>query len=359
MTTDRQPSDEGAKSALAAFQAGVSAPSEGRPRRVLYGGQAVMEGVMIRGQTRAALAVRRPDGAIALRSLPLESWANGRARQIPLTRGALVLIETLLVGMKALSLSAAIAAPAGPVVAPTGPVSARGQGDQGAQRESGEVKPVSKLAMAVLLTVAIGLGFALFFLLPLFVSRLVEPAGDFLANVAEGGLRLVIFLAYIWGIGRMKEIKRVFGYHGAEHMAVSAFERGEPMTVNSLRRFPTAHPRCGTSFLLTVVLVSVVVFMFVPREPFWLLFASRIVLVPLIAAVSYELIRYSGLHLDRLWVRVMSWPNLLMQSMTTRQPDEPMLEVAIEAMNYAVALDEGRVPGAGTSAARNAGPDRQ
>ena len=345
MSTDRQPTDEGAQSALSAFQARASAPPVGRPRRAFYGGQAVVEGVMIRGRTCAAIAVRRPDGAIALRSLPLEAWANGRARDLPVIRGALVLIETLMVGMKALALSAAVAAP-------DVPVTGRDQGDQGQSREG---KPVSTPGMAVMLTVAVGLGFALFFLLPLFVSRLVEPAGDFLANVAEGGLRLVIFLGYIWGIGQMKEIQRVFGYHGAEHMAVSAQERGEPMTVKSLRRFSTAHPRCGTSFLLTVVLVSVFVFIFVPRDPFWLLFFSRIVLVPLIAALSYELIRYSGLHLDRLWVRVMSWPNLLMQSMTTRQPDDPMLEVAIEAMNFAVALDEGSAPSPGT-ATGNAGP---
>ncbi len=330
--------DEGAKSALSAFQAsqttagadaaetGAQAAQQQKAKRVLYGGQAVIEGVMIRGRTQAALAVRRPDGTIGLRTLPLETWANGKAREFPLARGVLVLLETLMVGMKALAISAEEAAPEHQAGKPEG--------------KSGSAATTA--GMVVMLVVALALGIALFFVLPLFVSRLAEPAGDIWANLTEGLLRLAIFLGYIWAIGRMKEIRRVFGYHGAEHMAVSALEHGQPLTIPSLKKFPTAHPRCGTSFLLTVVLVSVIVFMFVPRDPFWVTLLSRVILIPAIAAISYEFIRYSGTHLENVWVRVVTWPNLLLQGLTTRQPDEQMMEVAIEAMNYAIALDEGK-----------------
>ncbi len=280
---------------------------------------------MIRGRSQASLAVRKPDGAIALRSLPLEDWANGPARRYPMVRGVLVLLETLVMGMKSLALSANEAA---------------GEPDGDAKK----AEPFTTASMGVVLAAALVLGIGLFFILPLAVSRLVEPAGDLVANLVEGLLRLVIFIGYIWAIGRMKDIQRVFGYHGAEHMAVSAHERGMPLTPTSLRQFPTAHPRCGTSFLLTVVLVSIVVFMFIPRDPFWLVFASRIVLIPVIAALSYELIRFAGTHSDNIWVRVLTSPNLLLQDLTTRQPDDGMVEVAIAAMNHAVASDEERPP---------------
>ena len=333
MTSNMQNTDEGAKSALTAFQASqtpagateTSAPaaSQEKAKRVLYGGQAVIEGVMIRGRTQAALAVRRPDGTISLRALPLEAWANGKARAYPLIRGVLVLLETLIVGMKALAISAEVAAP-----------------EMQAGKPAGKSSSAAMTAgLVVVLIVGLTFGVALFFVLPLFVSRLVEPAGDIWANLAEGLLRLTIFLVYIWAIGRMKEMRRVFGYHGAEHMAVSAHEHGQPLIASSLKQFPTAHPRCGTSFLLTVVLVSVIVFMFVPRDPFWVTMLSRVILIPAIAALSYEFIRYSGTHLEVAWVRVVTWPNLLLQRMTTAQPDEQMMEVAIEAINHAIALD--------------------
>ncbi len=287
---------------------------------------------MIRGRTSAALAVRRPDGAIVRHRLPLSRWANGRARKVPLVRGVLVLLETLVAGMKALSLSANEAA------------------DDGKSAKAGkESQALSTASMTTVMVVALAAGVALFFILPLFVSRGAEDRGALFANVVEGLLRLVIFLGYIWAIGQLKDIQRVFGYHGAEHMAVSAHENGKPLTIGSLRRFPTAHPRCGTSFLLTVVLVSIIVFMFIPRDPLWLVIVSRVVLIPVIAAVSYELIRFSGAHLENGLVRLLTSPNLLLQKMTTRQPDDRMLEVAIDAMSYAIAMDEGRVDG-GTGA---------
>lgn len=280
---------------------------------------------MIRGQTRAALAVRRPDGIIVRRSIPLESWANSTLRNIPLLRGVLVLLETLLVGMKSLTISANEAA---------------------ADENPDEDQQLSSVAMAMLLTVSLVLGVVIFFLIPVFVSRLVDNAGanDFIANLVEGGIRLGLFIGYVWVIGKMNDIKRVFGYHGAEHMVVHANEAGEPLTIQSVRRFPPAHPRCGTSFLMTVVLVSIIMFMFFPRDPFWFLVVSRIVLVPIIAGISYEFIRFAGTHQNNVWIRMISSPNILLQDLTTRQPDEGMMEVAITAIEYAIEMDKGATP---------------
>ena len=278
---------------------------------------------MIRGQSRAALAVRRPDGVIVRRSIPLESWANSSLRKIAFLRGVLVLLETLIVGMKSLTISA---------------------NESAAGEDEIKEQEFSSLAMAGLLSVSITLGIVVFFLIPVFISRLVENVGanNFTANFVEGGIRFGLFIAYVWLIGRMDDIKRVFGYHGAEHMVVHAHEAGEPLTIDSVKRFPPAHPRCGTSFLMTVVLVSIIMFMFFPRDPFWVLLVSRIVLIPIIAGMSYEFIRFAGTHQGNVLVRVSSYPNILLQDLTTRQPDNDMMEVAIVAIEYAMALDERR-----------------
>ena len=278
---------------------------------------------MIRGQSRAALAVRRPDGIIVRRSIPLETWANSALRSVPFLRGVLVLLETLLVGMKSLTISANEAA---------------------ADENPEEDQQISSVAMASLLTVSLVLGIGIFFLIPVLVSRVIENAGanDFTANLVEGAIRLALFIGYVWIIGKMNDIKRVFGYHGAEHMVVHAHEAGEPLTVESVRRFPPAHPRCGTSFLMTVVIVSIIMFMFFPRDPFWFLVVSRIVLVPIIAGISYEFIRFAGKHQGNIWIRLINSPNILLQDLTTRQPDDGMMEVAITAINYAIAMDDDR-----------------
>ena len=301
----------------------LTSPQRLQNQPVLYGGQAVIEGVMIRGQSRAALAVRRSDGSIIRRSIPLESWANSSLRKIILLRGVLVLLETLLVGMKSLTISANEAA---------------------IDENPDEDQQISSFAMASLLTVSLLLGIGIFFLVPVFASTLVENAGsnEFGANLAEGLIRLGLFIGYVWLIGKMNDIKRVFGYHGAEHMVVHAHEAGEPLTLESVRRFPAAHPRCGTSFLMTVVLVSIILFMFFPRDPFWFLIVSRIILVPIIAGISYEFIRFAGTHQGNVWIRIFNSPNLLLQDLTTRKPDDGMMEVAITAIDYAIALDAGQ-----------------
>ena len=282
-----------------------------------YGGQAVLEGVLIRGQRHAAIAVRRPDGSIALKCEPLSSVYTGALRKVMILRGILVLAETLTLGMRALTYSANVAAEA-------------------------EGEEIGKGAMALTFAFSIIFAIGLFFMVPVLISVVLEgPLGsELLANLVEGIIRLGMFLAYIYLIGRMDQISRVFMYHGAEHMTVHAQEGAQPLDVESVRRYPTAHPRCGTAFLLTVVVVSIIVFTLVDRHPLWWLITSRIVLVPLVAAISYEAIRFSGFHSGNPVVRILFAPSLWLQALTTRQPEDRQIEVAITAMKHAISADD-------------------
>ena len=289
-----------------------------------------MEGVMIRGQSHMAVAVRRPNGAIAIQQIPLSALYTGLLRRLPLVRGVIVLIETLSLGMRALSFSANV-----------------GMEDPGADPDSEvESEDLSKFALASMLLISFTFAIVLFFLLPLFASRPLEGmfGSDIVSNIAEGAIRMAIFVAYIWLIGRMGEIRRVFMYHGAEHMTVHAQERGDPLVVEEIRKYSPAHPRCGTAFLLTVMVVAILVFVFVPREPLWWLVASRVVFIPLIAAVAYEVIRWSGRYEDVPVVKLISAPNLLLQKLTTRPPDDDQIEVAVAAMQTALAADASDPP---------------
>jgi uncharacterized protein YqhQ len=298
------------------------------PKGALYGGQAVIEGVMIRGASDAVVAVRKPDGDIMVQPLPQSKLWLSRWRRYPLLRGISALAETLVLGMKALAVSANAALPPE-------------ESDDG---ELEEEQTLSGLALGGMIAISLTLAIVVFFIIPLFLSRGLESFGwnDLAANAGEGGIRILLFLGYIWLIGRMSDIQRLYGYHGAEHMAVHAFENGDPMTPEGLRRHPTAHSRCGTAFLLTVVLVSIIAFMFFPRDPLWIHFASRIVLVPVVAAISYEIIRFNGRHSDWWWVKVVAWPSLLLQNLTTKQPDDGQCEVAIASIEAAIALDNGQ-----------------
>ena len=281
--------------------------------------------MMIRGQTHMAVAVRRPNGAIATQLRPLSTLYTGTLRRLPLVRGVITLVETLSLGMRALSYSSSVS-----LEDP--------EADPDSEVESEEL---SKGALASMLLVSFSFAILLFFLLPLFASRPLEGAfgNDILSNVAEGAIRLIVFVAYIWVIGRMAEIRRVFMYHGAEHMTVHAQERGDPLVTEAIRKYSPAHPRCGTAFLLTVMVVAILVFVFVPREPLWWLITSRIVFIPLIAAVAYEVIRLSGRYEDNALVRLISAPNLLLQKLTTRWPDDDQIEVAVAAMETALEAD--------------------
>ena len=286
-----------------------------------YGGQAVIEGVMIRGQNHISVAVRRPDGTIAIQMQPLSPLFTGRLRKLPLVRGVIVLIETLILGMKALSFSANV----------------------GMEAEGEEL---SKGAMAGMIAFSLLFAVGLFFLVPVFASKALEGVlgSDLASNIAEGAIRLGLFFAYIVLIGRMSEIRRVFMYHGAEHMTVHAQERGDPLEIEAVRKYPTAHPRCGTAFLLVVMVVSILAFIFVGREPFWWLITSRVVLIPFIAAVSYEMIRFSGFHSANPLVKLITGPSLALQALTTRQPDDDQIEIAIAAMQHTLDADQGKLP---------------
>ncbi len=303
--------------------------------RPLYGGQAVIEGVMIRGVRHYSLAVRRPDGDIFCTTEPVSSRFSGRMRRIPLLRGVLILAETLWLGMKSLQRSAIIAAEE---------PNADGDGDG----EDGS-SAVSNWTMGLTMVIALALGIGIFLVLPLLAVRLIEPfIGSLLvSNLIEGVIRLVILVAYVAGISLMRDIRRVYAYHGAEHMAVHTYEAGQPLTVDNVRQHPTPHPRCGTAFLITVAIVSVVAFAILDAllgsELYWRVL-SRIVPIPVVAAVSYEIIRFAGAHRTAWFGKILSAPGLWLQQITTRQPDADQIEVAIAAMEAAVAADSEAVP---------------
>ena len=292
-----------------------------------YGGQALIEGVMMRGRTTVAMSVRPPSGEITTMSEPLPAAlsANRRLIKIPLLRGIFVLYETLVIGTRMLMRSAAIAA-------------------------EGEDVELSRGTIVMTMIVSLSFAIGLFFLLPLFLSTFAEDAtsSDFAANVVEGVIRLAIFVAYIAAIGMMPDIRRVFAYHGAEHKAISAYEHDRPLTPEEVDAFGTAHTRCGTTFILIVVVISIFFFSLIPRAgvPLPLLFLSRIVLVPVIAAVAYELVRFGARHYGNRLVRALYTPGLWLQALTTRPPDRSMLEVSIASLETVLAADREAAPAA-------------
>ncbi len=282
---------------------------------------------MIRGVRHYSLAVRRPGGDIFCTTEPVSSRFSGRMRRIPLLRGVLILAETLWLGMKSLQRSAVIAAE-----------------EPSEEGQTGGGDTVSNVTMAMTMVIALTLGIGIFLVLPLLAVRLIEPfIGSLLvSNLIEGVIRLVILVGYVAGISLMRDIRRVYAYHGAEHMAVHTYEAGQPLTVENVRRHPTPHPRCGTAFLITVAIVSVVAFAILDALLYsglgWRIL-SRIVPIPVVAAVSYEIIRFAGAHREAWFGKILSAPGLWLQLITTRQPDPDQIEVAIAAMEAAVAAD--------------------
>ena len=295
-----------------------------QPPPHLYGGQAVIEGVMIRGRSHYSLAVRRQDGTIERRQEPLNPLYNGPLRRIPLTRGVLTLLETLILGIKTLQISADLAAAA-------------------PQQNKPDGQNIPGWILASTLAFSLIFGIGLFFLLPIGIVRLLEPiiGAGLLSETIEGALRLTILIAYITAIGLMPDIRRVYAYHGAEHMTVHAHEAGLPLNIPNVRRFGTPHPRCGTAFLLTVIVVSIAVFIAFSLLDlsWWWRIASRILLLPAIAALSYEIIRFSGRRQTAIIGKTLAAPGLWLQRLTTRQPDDAQIEVAIQAMQTALAAD--------------------
>ena len=288
------------------------------PGKFYYGGQAVIEGVMIRGQRHYAIAFRSPTGEIVATSSTLNTLFTGSFRRIPLLRGIVVLAETLVLGMRALSQSANVA---------------MGQ----------EQKELSSWALLGMLTISLTLAVAIFFVIPLAASSVFDrlTESSLVSNIAEGIIRLIILVAYIWGISFMRDIRRVYAYHGAEHMTVHAYEAGDPLDISSVRQYSRAHPRCGTAFLLTVIVLATVIFAMVGRPSLPWMLVSRIGLLPIIASISYEVIRFTGAHFHNPLVRILTSPSLALQALTTRKPDDDQIEVAIHAMNTALAADAG------------------
>jgi uncharacterized protein YqhQ len=277
-------------------------------RIISYGGQAVIEGVMMRGQKAFAIAMRAPDGNILVHKEELASVYRSRITKIPFLRGVILLWDALGLGMRALTLSA--------------------------NTQTGEEEKLEGPALYITMGISLLVGVGLFFLLPAGVGGLAEKYlgwSPWLNNLLEGVVRLAMLVGYIWLIGFMPDVKRLFGYHGAEHKTINAYEAGADLTPENVAKFSLEHPRCGTAFLLTLVLISILVFTALgPMSLFWRL-ASRVLLIPVLAGIAVEYIRWTANHLGSPFVRFLIRPNLALQSLTTREPDASMLEVAIES----------------------------
>jgi uncharacterized protein YqhQ len=277
-------------------------------RIITYGGQAVIEGVMMRGRTAMAVAMRAPDGRVVVHKERLGRLYRSRLTKIPFVRSVVVLWDALGLGMRALTIAA--------------------------NTQTGEDEKIEGPALYLALGAALIFGIGLFFLLPAGVGALVEGQLGWSAwssNLLEGLVRLVLLVGYVWGIGLLPDIKRVFAYHGAEHKTINAYEAGAELTPESVAGFSLEHPRCGTAFLLTLVLFSVVLFSALGPLPLGWRLVSRIILLPVLAGVSAEYIRWTASHLDSAIVRGLIKPNLALQALTTREPDASMLEIAIAA----------------------------
>ncbi len=288
--------------------------------RFNYGGQAVIEGVMMRGQKEFAVAVRAPTGEIVMHSEPLTNplytapWAKW-----PFVRGLTLLWDALGIGVRALLWSAKIAA------------------DEGDGKSVKFEGPAVWGALAISLTMAIGL----FFVTPSLLVGLLDTSiqSELTSNILEGIVRLVIVVGYIAIVGRVPEIHRVFQYHGAEHKTINAYEAGAELTPANVQRFSLQHPRCGTGFLLVVVVLSIFFFALLGRPPLWLRLISRVALIPIIATVAYEFIRFGAAHYGNPMMRALLAPSMALQRLTTRQPDDAMVAVAITAFQKVLATE--------------------
>jgi len=297
-----------------------------------YGGQAVIEGVLMRGAHTAAIAVRDPEGKIVIHEQPLnKTLYRGWVSKTPFVRGIVGLWDALGLGIRALMWSADVAL--------------------GEEEDVNFNGPIGFATVAVSLLLGIGL----FFLLPTTGATFIgerlgltsgaagfTPIGfnAFLINMIEGVIQLTILLAYMWAIGRMPDVKRLYGYHGAEHKTINAYEGGAKLEPEIVAQYPIEHPRCGTAFLLTVVFVSVLAFSVIGRPTFVLLILSRVIFIPIIAGIAYEVLRYTAKNIDKKWVRLMVTPNLALQHLTTRQPDLDMIEVAITSFKRVLLSEE-------------------
>ena len=276
---------------------------------------------MMRGVSTWAVAVRRPDGSVATESFPLVSvLRRHRALRLPVIRGAVALVESLAIGFRALAISA------------------------NAQLPAGEREEIGRGTWIGTVTFALALSVGLFFLLPAGLASVSGVGGDngVVFVVVEKVIRIGIFLGYLWLVSRLPDLQRVFQYHGAEHKAISAYEAGVPLTPASAQRFSRLHPRCGTSFLLIVMIVAIVVFAPFGKLEWQWLFLSRVVGIPLVAGLAFEVIKLFGRHRSRRWAQVLMWPGLQLQRLTTREPELAQLAVAITALEAVLATEPAR-----------------
>ena len=277
---------------------------------ISYGGQALMEGVLMRGRKSCAVAMRTPDGKIVTKVEALGGIYKSRIARIPFLRGLIMLWDALGLGMRALTDSANL--------------------------QTGENEKLEGPALYITLGLTFVFAIAIFFLIPAGVGWLTEHFlhwNTWWSNLVEGVLRLAMLVGYIWVIGFMPDVRRVFAYHGAEHKTINAYEAGAELTPSSVAKFPLAHVRCGTAFLLILVVLSLFFFTILgPLSLEWRLI-SRILMIPVLAGIAYEYLRWTADHITNRFVRIIVKPNLALQSLTTREPDEKILEVAIAAFN--------------------------
>jgi uncharacterized protein YqhQ len=283
-----------------------------------YGGQAVIEGVVMRGKRDLAIAVRLSDSSIIIEEEKLSSLVERhKFLRWPVVRGFVVLIETLIMGMRALSFSA----------------------NQAAESEGEEITATE---ITITMLIAMVLGVVLFVIIPTgavhFVRSWIESVA--VQNIVEGIIRIAIFLGYVWAVAKMEDIQRVFEYHGAEHKVIFTYEAGEDLTIENARRQSTLHPRCGTAFLLVVMVVSILVFSFLGDGNLLWRISSRIILLPVVAGLGYEIIKYIALKQNSIWGRIILAPGLWLQKLTTREPDDQQLEVAICALKRVLEIEE-------------------
>ena len=312
--------------------------------RFAYGGQALMEGVLMRGKDAIGVAVRGPDGQIFAGQEPLNSILHrNRFARAPFFRGVVVLYETLVIGTRWLMRSGSLAA-------------------------AGEGVAFGGKALALTLLFTVGLAVGLFVLLPLvvatgttsFILGGADVSGGleaFFVHLLEGLVRVIIFVGYLLLVSRSAEIGRVFQYHGAEHMTIHALEADLPLTVDNVRRYPTAHPRCGTEFLVVFIVVSILLFSLLAGAQLWIAILGRVLLIPVIAAVAYEILRWGARHRDQTFARWLFLPGIWLQSITTKQPDDSMIEIAICSMHEALAANGDVAPAGSWDPAREPIPD--
>jgi uncharacterized protein YqhQ len=287
-----------------------------------YGGQALMEGVLMRGRNAIAVALRHPDGRIVTAREPLDRGIHAnRAAKWPFVRGLVVLYETLVIGTRWLVRSANVQAQEDDVELGKGPI-------------------------IITLVITFGVAIAVFSLLPLFVSSVATSGSDqgWLQPTIEGLIQVALFLGYLALVSRAPDIHRVFQYHGAEHMTIHALEAGDPLTVDEVRKYPTAHHRCGTEFLVILVLLSIFAFSLVGKQEPLVMIASRMLGIPILAAVGYEVLKLGARYRRNPVVKAIMFPGILVQMITTKRPTDDMIEVAISSMEEALVADGNEIP---------------